>query len=90
MEKREVVKIKILKSALKEAKAAEIALEVSMRTEADLVEARGHIFVLYKRRKKGLKSESLYIGLGELLKEKRGKGICQHQTMPQRQNLSKN
>ncbi|MGQ9539198.1 MAG: YhbY family RNA-binding protein [Candidatus Bathycorpusculaceae bacterium] len=55
LEKREVVKVKILKSALEEAKVAEIALEVSMQTEADLVETRGHTFVRYKRRKKGLK-----------------------------------
>lgn len=55
LEKREIVKVKILKSALKEAKAAEIALEVSIRTEADLVEVRGHTFVLYKRRRRGLK-----------------------------------
>ncbi|MEM3874810.1 MAG: YhbY family RNA-binding protein [Candidatus Bathyarchaeia archaeon] len=52
LEKREVVKIKILKSALQEAKASEIASAISRRTEADLVEARGHTFILYKRRRK--------------------------------------
>jgi len=55
LEKRETVKVKILKAALKEAKAAEIAAEVSKRTEAELVEVRGHTFILYKRRRKPVK-----------------------------------
>lgn len=52
LEKRETVKVKILKAALKEAKVAEIAAEVSKRTEAELVEVRGHTFILYKRKRK--------------------------------------
>ncbi len=55
LNKREIVKVKILKSALAEAKASEIALTVSTQTEAALVEVRGHTFVLYKRRRRGLK-----------------------------------
>jgi len=55
LEKRETVKVKILKTALKEAKVAEIAAEVSKRTEAELVEVRGHTFILYKRRRKPVK-----------------------------------
>ncbi|MEM1563532.1 MAG: YhbY family RNA-binding protein [Candidatus Bathyarchaeia archaeon] len=52
LEKRKIVKIKILKSALQEAKAYEIASTISKQTEADLVEVRGHTFILYKRRRK--------------------------------------
>lgn len=54
LEKREIVKVKILKSALQEAKADEIALAISRQTEAELVEVVGHTFILYKRRRKGL------------------------------------
>ncbi len=52
LEKRKIVKIKILKSALHEERASEIAAAISKRTEADLVEVRGHTFILYKRRRK--------------------------------------
>lgn len=61
LEKRGTIKVKILKAALKEKKAAEIAAEVSKRTEAELIEVRGHTFILHKRRRKSTKSESLYI-----------------------------
>jgi RNA-binding protein len=52
LEKREVVKIKILKSAFQEGKANEIAATIARQKEAALVEVRGHTFMLYKRRKK--------------------------------------
>jgi RNA-binding protein len=52
LEKKEIVKIKILKSALQGAKAGEIATAISKQTKADLVEVRGHTFILYKRRRK--------------------------------------
>jgi len=55
LEKRETVKVKILKSALQEAKAAEIAAEISKQTEAELVDVRGHTFLLYKRRRRNIK-----------------------------------
>jgi len=54
LEKREIVKVKILKSALQEAKVNEIATAISKRIEADLVEVSGHTFILYKRRRKAL------------------------------------
>jgi len=50
--KRETVKIKVLKTALRELKTAEIAAEISKRTNAELIEVRGHTFILYKRRRK--------------------------------------
>ena len=55
LDKREVVKIKVLKSALSEGKASEIASTIARQTEAALVEVRGHTFMLYKRRQRGLK-----------------------------------
>ncbi|MEM2104619.1 MAG: YhbY family RNA-binding protein [Candidatus Bathyarchaeia archaeon] len=55
LENRETVKVKILKNALQDAKAGEIAAEISRQTEAELVEVRGHTFILYKRRRRSLK-----------------------------------
>lgn len=55
LEKREVVKIKILKSALGEGRVNEIASTIAEQTEAALAEVKGHTFVLYKRRQRGLK-----------------------------------
>ena len=52
LEKKEMVKVKILKSALREGKADEIAAMIAGRTEANLVEVRGHTFLLYKRHQK--------------------------------------
>jgi len=51
LEKNEIVKVKILKSALVERKAKEIASKVAEKTEASLVEVRGHTFILYRRKK---------------------------------------
>lgn len=52
LEKREMVKVKILKSALEGDEAKKIASRIAEQTTASLVEVRGHTFVLYKRRKK--------------------------------------
>jgi RNA-binding protein len=52
LEKNEMVKIKILKSALGETEAKHIASKTADQTEASLVEVRGHTFMLYKRRRK--------------------------------------
>lgn len=50
--KREMVKVKLLKSALGENEAKQIASRIAEQTEASLVEVRGHTFMLYKRHKK--------------------------------------
>lgn len=50
LEKKKMVKIKILQSALKEKGAREIASKIAEQTEASLVEVRGHTFMLYKRK----------------------------------------
>jgi len=52
LKKREMIKAKILKTALKEEKAKDLATRVATQTESTLVEVRGHTFMLYKPRKK--------------------------------------
>jgi RNA-binding protein len=51
LDKKEMAKIKILKSAMED-EAKKIALRMTEQTEASLVEVRGHTFMLYKRHKK--------------------------------------
>ena len=52
LEKREIVKIKILKTALKEEEAKTLATKVAQQTESTLIDVRGHTFLLYKSRKR--------------------------------------
>jgi RNA-binding protein len=52
LEKNEMLKIKILKSALGNDEAKQIATKTAEQTAASLVEVRGHTFMLYKRRRK--------------------------------------
>lgn len=52
LETREMVKVKMLKSALTGEKAKQVAEEIAQQTEATLIGVRGHTFVLYKRRKR--------------------------------------
>lgn len=52
LSKNEMVKIKILKSAIAEQQTKEIASRIAEETESSLVEVRGHTVILYKRRKK--------------------------------------
>jgi len=47
---RELVKVKVQKSALAETETADLAQEVSGSTGSTLVEVMGHTFTLYKRR----------------------------------------
>ena len=48
LEKNKMVKGKILKTALSEQEAKEIACQIAQQTCATLVEVRGHSFILYK------------------------------------------
>jgi RNA-binding protein len=48
---REMIKIRILKTVLKEEKAKTLALQIAERTSAALIEVRGHTFILYRHRK---------------------------------------
>jgi len=52
LEKKEMVKIRILKSALERDETKKIAVRIAEKTEASLVDVRGHTFMLYKRYKK--------------------------------------
>jgi RNA-binding protein len=50
--KNKMVKVKILKSGLAGQEAKQIALKIAEQTASSLVEVRGHMFMLFKRRKK--------------------------------------
>ncbi len=50
LEKNKMAKCKILKSALSELEAKEVASQIAQQTRATLVEVRGHTFILYKPR----------------------------------------
>ena len=52
LEKREMVKVKILKSALKKEETRGIASKVSQQTGSTLIDIRGHTLMLYRPRKK--------------------------------------
>ena len=50
LDTREMIKAKILKTALKEEEAKTIAAKIAEQTESQLIEVRGHTFILYKRK----------------------------------------
>jgi len=52
LEKKKMLKIKILKSALQQNNAQAIASKAAEQAGASLVEVRGHVFILYRRHKK--------------------------------------
>jgi RNA-binding protein len=52
LEKKKMLKIKILKSALQQETAQAIASKAAGQAGASLVEVRGHVFILYRRHKK--------------------------------------
>jgi RNA-binding protein len=52
LEKKKMLKIKILKSALQQDTAQTIASKAADQAGASLVEVRGHVFILYRRHKK--------------------------------------
>lgn len=52
LDKREMIKAKILKTALQNEEAKSIASKVAEQTESQLIEVRGHTFLLYKRKRK--------------------------------------
>jgi len=47
----EMIKVRILKTGLKEEKATISASQIAGQTDATLIEVRGHTFMLYRRRK---------------------------------------
>ena len=52
LDSRKMIKAKILKNALQEEEATNIATKIAEQTESQLVEVRGHTFLLYKRKTK--------------------------------------
>ena len=52
LEKKKMLKIKILKNALQNTTAKTIATSAAEQVGAALVEVRGHVFILYRRHKK--------------------------------------
>lgn len=48
LDKKKIAKVKILKTALQEAKAKEMAEKVAEATESQIVELLGHTFTLWK------------------------------------------
>lgn len=52
LDAREMIKAKILKTALQEKEAKIIAVKIAEQTESELVEVRGHTFLLFKSKKK--------------------------------------
>jgi RNA-binding protein YhbY len=52
LEQHEIIKAKILQTALKDTPTKEIASRIAQQTESTLVEVRGHTFILYKKRKR--------------------------------------
>jgi len=52
LEKREMVKIRILQTALGEEETKNIASKVAEKTESTLIDLRGHTIILHKPRKR--------------------------------------
>jgi RNA-binding protein YhbY len=52
LDQHEVVKAKILQTALKDVETKEVATKVASQTDASLIEVRGHTFILYKPKRK--------------------------------------
>ena len=48
LEQKEVVKVKILKSAIKKEEAKKIGVKIAQETTSSLIDVRGHIILLYK------------------------------------------
>jgi putative YhbY family RNA-binding protein len=57
LQRAKMVKIRILKSALAAETAKVIATRTAEQVGAALVEVRGHVFIIYRRRKKPDKEE---------------------------------
>jgi RNA-binding protein len=52
LDSREMIKAKILKTALQDEETRSIAVKIAEETESELVEVRGHTFLLFKRKPK--------------------------------------
>jgi len=52
LNKNRMLKVKILRSAIQQETAKSIATKAAEDAEAALVEVRGHVFILYRRRRR--------------------------------------
>jgi len=52
LERRKMVKVQVLKSALNDESVRDIALNTAQQTGSILIDVRGHTFILHKPRKK--------------------------------------
>ncbi|NIR86730.1 YhbY family RNA-binding protein [Candidatus Bathyarchaeota archaeon] len=52
LDQREMVKVRILKSALKNETAKNVASKIAQKTSSTLIDVRGHTFILYRRRRR--------------------------------------
>ena len=52
LDAREMIKVKLLKTALQEENAKDIGPKIAEQTDSELVEVRGHTLLLFKRKKK--------------------------------------
>lgn len=52
LDAREIIKAKVQKNALKDVETKNIAIKISQQTESELVEVRGHTFILYRPKSK--------------------------------------
>ena len=57
LDKRRVVKLRVLKSFLAEKTVKDVAADLARKTGSTLVEVRGHTFVLYRRRRLARRSK---------------------------------
>lgn len=59
LQRTKMVKVRILPAALQELNTAEsIAKKAAQETESALVEVRGHVFILFRKRKKEAETEA--------------------------------
>ena len=58
LEKREMIKIRMLKTALQEEEAKIIASKIAQQTDSTLIEVRGNTLILYKSRRRKARSLS--------------------------------
>ena len=52
LDKREVVKVKVLKTALTDEDTEEISQKVAKETDSEIIHLRGHTFTLYRPKEK--------------------------------------
>jgi RNA-binding protein len=50
LDKKKIVKVKMLKTALKDEDTKSIASKIAQQTESVLIDVRGHTFILYKNK----------------------------------------